>query len=196
VHWLTGWGITLYRSWRVQKRIYGGDGVRFTSAFTAQGRPAHSGTAASRSGHSSERFKSPTGRTTSREATLSSVRTNISRKGAADTKRATKRYCGQANRSTGTEAASRRRGCREDRHECAQAAAGQRDRKGTDCFATSAACSGRDRGCSARKHQRPNCAWSRGVFGGTRKGCARPRRTVSAHFPTAGYGKQGGFDWR
>ena len=28
MHWLTGWGITLYRSWRVQKRIYGGDGVR------------------------------------------------------------------------------------------------------------------------------------------------------------------------
>ena len=32
----------------------------------------------------------------------------------------------QANRSTGTEAASGRRGCREDRLECAQATAGQR----------------------------------------------------------------------
>ena len=115
MHWLTGWGITLYRSWRVQKRIYGGDGVRFTSASTAQGRPAPGGTAACRSGPSSERFKSPTGRTTSREATLSSVHTDTSSKGAADAKRATRHSYGQANRSTGTEAASCRRGCREDR---------------------------------------------------------------------------------
>ncbi len=119
MHWLTGWGITLYRSWRVQKRIYGGDGVRFTSASTAQGRPAPGGTAACRSGPSSERFKSPTRRTTSREATLSSVHTDTSSKGAADAKRATRRSYGQANRSTGTAAASCRRGCREDRHECA-----------------------------------------------------------------------------
>ncbi len=193
MHWLTGWGITPYRSWRVQKRIYGGDRVRFTSAPTAQGRPAPGGTAACRSGPSSERFKSPTRRTTSREATLSSVHTDTSSKGAADAKRATRRSYGQANRSTGTAAASCRRGCRrgcrEDRHERAQPAAGQRDRKGTDCFTTSAACSGRYCGCSAREHQRPNCARPSDVFGGRGKGCARPGRAVSADFPTAGDGK-------
>ncbi len=189
MHWLTGWGITLYRSWRVQKRIYGGDGVRFTSASTAKGRSAPGGAAACRSGPSSERFKSPTGRTTSREATFSGVHTDTSSKGAADAKRATKHTYGEANRSTGTEAASGRRGCREDRLECAKAAAGRRDRQGTDCFASSAACSGRHSGCSAREHQRPKCARPRGVFGGSRKGCARPGRTVSAYFPTAGDGK-------
>ena len=188
MHWLTGWGITLYCSWRVQKRVYGGDEVRFTS--TAQGRPAHSGAAACRSGASSERFKSPTGRTTSREATRSSVHTDTSSKGAAaDAKHAIKHTYGQANRSTGTEAASRRRGCREDRLECVQAAAGQRARQGTDCFASNAACSGRYCGCSAREHQRPNCARPRGVFGSSRKGCARRGRTVSTHFAAAGDGK-------
>ncbi|MGB7097725.1 MAG: hypothetical protein WBD95_03025, partial [Xanthobacteraceae bacterium] len=125
----------------------------------------------------------------SREATLSSVHTDTSSKGAADAKRATKHYCSQANRGTGTAAASRRRGRRKDHHECAQAAAGQRDRKGTDCFATSAACSGRSCGRWAREHQRANSARPRGVFGGSRKGCTRPGRTVSAYFPTAGDGK-------
>lgn len=166
--------------------MYGGDGVRFTSATTAKGRPAPGGTAACRPGPSSERSKSSTGRTTSREATLSGVHTDTSSKGAADAKRATKHNYGQANRSTGTEAASGRRGCGEDRHEYAQVTAGQWARQGTDCFATSAACSGRYCGCSAREHQRPNCAWPRRVFGGSRKGCARPGRTVSAYFPTAG----------